>query len=145
MAYGWHYDRGKALNHLKKIQEFHALNGEVVQSDELERWLSRQLKAVVEQGKTFSIPDFPYAYREVYETIVQIPRGKTAPYPEVSRMAGVKFHQMLVALMRNPFQILIPCHRLITRRGTLMGFYPLGVEVKRTLLQIEGALSHNQE
>ena len=139
-AYGWHYERERALNHLKKIQKFHSLKGEIVQSDDLERWLSRELKSVVEDGRQFSIPDFPYKHRAVYESLVRIPRGKTATYPEISRAAGVKFHEMLVALMRNPFQILIPCHRLITRKGTLMGFYPLGIQVKETLLRIEGAI-----
>ena len=40
--------------------------------------------------------------------------------------------------MRNSLRVLIPCHRLLTRRGTLMGFYPLGKEVKKRLLKMEG-------
>ncbi|MGQ4833914.1 MAG: MGMT family protein [Candidatus Asgardarchaeia archaeon] len=42
--------------------------------------------------------------------------------------------------MRNPFQIQIPCHRLLTNKGSLFGFYPPGKEVKRKLLEIEGAV-----
>ena len=43
-----------------------------------------------------------------------------------------------MALMRNPLQVLIPCHRLLTKKGTLMGFYPLDKDVKRRLLELEG-------
>lgn len=41
------------------------------------------------------------------------------------------------ALARNPFPILIPCHRAIRSDGTLGG-YQGGVAMKRALLEIEG-------
>jgi len=137
LAYAWHYSKDKALQHLQKIREYHNLRGEVVYSRELEGWLEEEVERVVVNGEKFSLPEFEYKNREVYEVIVQIPRGKTARYSEIARLSGVKFTQLLVALMRNPLQVLIPCHRLVTKDGTLMGFYPLGVEVKRKLLEIE--------
>jgi methylated-DNA-[protein]-cysteine S-methyltransferase len=41
---------------------------------------------------------------------------------------------------RNPIAIVVPCHRVIASDGTLCG-YGGGLEVKRKLLELEGALS----
>ena len=139
LAYSWHYDGKKALRHLKKIMEFHDLDGEVKKSDKLERWLKKKIDDVVMRGSTFQLPDFDYRNKIVYESITKIPKGKTATYAQVAKMSGVRFTEMLITLMRNPFQVLVPCHRLLTNKGTLFGFHPLGVEVKRELLEIEGA------
>ncbi len=139
IAYAWHHSKEKARSHLKKICEYHGLIGEVVESKALEGWLEEQLKNVVLDGEKFSLPDVEYRNKIVYEKLLEIQWGETATYSEIARQSGVQYVEMLGALMRNPLQILIPCHRLLTRKGTLMGFYPLGIEVKATLLQIEGA------
>jgi len=41
---------------------------------------------------------------------------------------------------RNPIAIVVPCHRVIASDGTLCG-YGGGLDIKRRLLQLEGALS----
>lgn len=89
-------------------------------------------------GKKFKLPKFEYKNKEIYEALLDIPKGKTIKYSEVARTSGFKFSDVLITLMRNPFQILIPCHRLITNKGSLMGFYPLGIELKKKLLEMEG-------
>ena len=138
IAYAWHRSEDKARKHLNKIREYHNLKGEAQQSEELEDWLEERLKGVVISGEKFTLPEVEYRNRMVYEKITEIPHGETATYSEIAKQSGVKFVEMLVALMRNPLQILIPCHRLLTKKGTLMGFYPLGVEIKEALLKIEG-------
>ncbi len=90
------------------------------------------------KGAKSTLPDFEHQNRFVYENIIEIPRGKIATYAQIAKISSVKYTEMLKALMRNPFQILIPCHRLLTNKGSLFGFYPLGKEVKRKLLEIEG-------
>ncbi len=139
LAYGWHYSEAKAMAHLKKVQQFHSLEGEVIKSGDLEAWLEENLNLVVLGEGVFKIPDFHYKNRKVYEEITAIPRGQTRTYSQVAAKGGVNFPQLLITLLRNPFQILIPCHRLLTKRGGLMGFYPLGKEVKAMLLEREGA------
>ena len=138
LAYSWHYDEKKALRHLKKITDFHKLNGEIKKSEKLEGWLKRKVDEVVIKGANFRLPDFEYRNRAVYQSIIKIPKGKTATYAEIAKMSGVRFTEMLITLMRNPFQVLVPCHRLLTNKGTLFGFYPLGKKAKRKLLEIEG-------
>ena len=140
LAYAWHYDPKKAFRHLKKIMTFHNLKGKTKTSIELENWLKKKIDDVVMRGIKFSMPNFEYRNKAVYENIIKIPRGKTATYAQIARMSNVKYTEMLKTLMRNPFQILIPCHRLLTNKGSLFGFYPLGKEVKRKLFEIEGAV-----
>ena len=69
----------------------------------------------------------------------QIPRGKVGTYgglagrlghPRAARAVGT-------ALARNPFPIVIPCHRAIRGDGTLGGFGG-GLKMKRALLEMEG-------
>jgi len=139
LAYGWHWDAPRAERHLEAIVRYHHLPGESLGDEGLEHWLEEELAAVVKRGKTFTLPDFPYRDGRVYRSLLAIPRGETRTYGALAREAGVPYPKLLAALLENPFQVLIPCHRLVTRKGTLMGFHPLGVAVKRRLLELEGA------
>lgn len=138
LAYAWHYNREKALKLMKKIMEYHNLEGRVESSINREEWLRRRLEKVVLEGERFTLPKFNYKNRSVYEVLLDTKRGETLKYSELAKMSGLSFREVLITLMRNPFQILIPCHRLITNKGTLMGFYPLGVAFKKKLLELEG-------
>ena len=139
IAYAWHYTEEKALNHLRRIMDYHLLDGTIQSSRSLEEWLAERLNEVLIEGERFSLPEIEYRNKRVYVELIRVPHGRTITYGELSRRAGIGYHEMLIALMRNPLQVLIPCHRLLTRRGTLMGFYPLGKEVKNRLLEMEGA------
>ncbi len=138
LAYGWHRDATRAGRHLGKIVAFHRLPGESVADAELEAWLGDALKDVVERGRRFSLPDFPYRDRAVYEALLEVPRGGTLTYGELAKRAGLPYPRVLSDLLKNPFQVLVPRHRLVTKKGTLLGFYPLGLAVKRRLLELEG-------
>jgi len=137
IAYSWHYSEEKSMRHLRSIMRYHSLSGELRRSPDLEEWLESNLRTVLIEGGSFELPDVVYWRREVYEELLKLRCGETMTYSELSKRTGVKYVEVLAALMRNPFQVLIPCHRLLTKRGTLMGFYPLGGEVKRRLLEIE--------
>ena len=50
------------------------------------------------------------------------------------------FRAVGMANNRNPIAIVVPCHRVIASDGTLCG-YGGGLDVKRKLLELEGALS----
>ncbi|MDD5232856.1 MAG: methylated-DNA--[protein]-cysteine S-methyltransferase [Syntrophales bacterium] len=80
-----------------------------------------------------------YFQRKVLLAEYEIPRGKTTSYsklaagsgfPGAARAAGT-------ALARNPFPIVIPCHRSIRSDGSLGGFGG-GLPMKRALLEMEG-------
>lgn len=75
---------------------------------------------------------------EVWEELKKIPYGKTVCYgdiaaavnnPKACRAVGMAIH-------RNPIAIIIPCHRVIGKNGSLTGFAG-GLDVKQKLLAIE--------
>ena len=68
-----------------------------------------------------------------------IPRGWISTYKRIASHVGIKNGARVVgnALARNPFPIIIPCHRAIKSDGTLGG-YQGGLAMKRTLLENEG-------
>jgi methylated-DNA-[protein]-cysteine S-methyltransferase len=69
----------------------------------------------------------------------QIPRGKVSTYGRLADRLGRPRAARAVgtALARNPFPIIIPCHRAIRADGTLGGFGG-GLMIKRNLLTMEG-------
>ena len=68
-----------------------------------------------------------------------IPRGRVSTYERIARHLGIAHGARAVgtALANNPFPIVIPCHRAIRADGTLGG-YQGGLEMKRSLLEMEG-------
>jgi methylated-DNA-[protein]-cysteine S-methyltransferase len=69
----------------------------------------------------------------------RIPRGWVSTYGGIARHLGVPGGARAVggALARNPFPIVIPCHRAIRVDGSLGGFQG-GPAMKRALLELEG-------
>jgi methylated-DNA-[protein]-cysteine S-methyltransferase len=75
----------------------------------------------------------------VLVAVHEIPRGRVSAYGRIARRSGVSGGARAVggALARNPFPIIIPCHRAIRSNGELGG-YQGGLEMKRALLEFEG-------
>jgi methylated-DNA-[protein]-cysteine S-methyltransferase len=78
----------------------------------------------------------------VYEFTRAIPRGETRTYGEVAaslRASGAS-HSVAQAIARNPFMIIVPCHRVLEAGGYADRISPNGGAIsKRRLLSIEGA------
>lgn len=77
--------------------------------------------------------------KSVWQTLLKIPYGKTSSYKEIAKTIGNPRATQAVgtAVGKNPFLIIIPCHRVIKADGSLGGF-AYGRETKRKLLKIEG-------
>ena len=78
--------------------------------------------------------------RRVYELARTIPSGKTLSYGEVAARIGAPGAARAVgtALAKNPFAIVVPCHRVLAAGGKPGGFTANGgVETKLRMLQIE--------
>jgi O-6-methylguanine DNA methyltransferase len=77
-----------------------------------------------------------------WRALLAIPYGGTRTYADVARAVGRPqgFRAVGMANNRNPIAIVVPCHRVIASDGTLCG-YGGGLEIKRKLLELEGALS----
>jgi O-6-methylguanine DNA methyltransferase len=80
--------------------------------------------------------------RACWHALLAIPYGKTRTYADIARAIGkpTAFRAVGMANNRNPIAIVVPCHRVIASDGTLCG-YGGGLDVKRKLLELEGALS----
>jgi methylated-DNA-[protein]-cysteine S-methyltransferase len=90
------------------------------------------------------VPDFE---RRVYEQARRIPPGRTATYGEVAAAIGEPGAARDVggALGRNPYTLIVPCHRVIAAGGGYGGFSaPGGVATKLRLLSIERARPHGE-
>jgi methylated-DNA-[protein]-cysteine S-methyltransferase len=80
--------------------------------------------------------------RRVYDAARAVPAGETVTYGEIAARIGERGAAQAVgrALGRNPFPIVVPCHRVVAADGSLRGFSaPGGIETKRRMLAIEGA------
>jgi O-6-methylguanine DNA methyltransferase len=77
-----------------------------------------------------------------WNALLAIPYGETRTYADIARAVGKPnaFRAAGMANNRNPIAIVVPCHRVIASDGTLCG-YGGGLETKRKLLELEGALS----
>ncbi len=74
----------------------------------------------------------------VWRTLAHIPRGETWSYAELASAVGRPSAARAVghANGRNPLPIVLPCHRVIGRDGSLVGFGG-GLAAKRWLLDLE--------
>ena len=77
---------------------------------------------------------------KVWEEIKKIPKGKTRSYQEIAVSIGKPNSARAVANAcgKNPYPIIIPCHRVIKSNGDLGGYSAKGgVKKKRILLSQE--------
>ncbi|MBI1191080.1 MAG: methylated-DNA--[protein]-cysteine S-methyltransferase [Tepidisphaera sp.] len=79
--------------------------------------------------------------RSVWRETSGIPRGHTTSYAAIATALGQPRSAARAvggALGRNPWHVIVPCHRVIGRDGRLTG-YAAGVHIKQRLLELEGA------
>ena len=91
-----------------------------------------------------AVPGFA---RSVYAIARRVPAGATTTYGEIAAELGDRglAREVGQALGRNPFPIVVPCHRVLAAGGRPGGFSaPGGVATKLRLLAIEGVYLHNQ-
>ena len=83
----------------------------------------------------------PFA-RRILAATARIPFGATSTYGEVAAEAGSPGAARAAggALGSNPIPIVVPCHRVLARNGTLQG-YTGGLHRKQRLLELEGVLT----
>lgn len=86
------------------------------------------------------LPDF---HRRVYVAARRVPPGEVVTYGELARrlLSPGAARAVGQALGRNPFAIIVPCHRVVASGGKVGGFSANGgTSTKLRLLAIEGAL-----
>lgn len=107
--------------------------------EQTKKWLDLYFKG--------QIPDFlpkikleGTAFRKkVWERLLEIPYGHSKSYGDLSQdLYGNKGHSQAIggAVGHNPLSILVPCHRVLGKDGSLTG-YAGGLERKKFLLDLE--------
>ena len=74
--------------------------------------------------------------QRVWAELLRIPRGETETYGALAERLGSHARAVGGAVGRNPISIMIPCHRVVGKDGSLTG-YAGGTERKAALLKIE--------
>ncbi len=79
----------------------------------------------------------------LYEELRAVPAGQVVSYGQLAARLGDPGAAQAVgqAMGKNPWPIVVPCHRVVGSNGKLGGFSaPGGVRTKLRILEIEGAL-----
>lgn len=112
---------------------------------QMDRELAYAVEAVVGAlGESARAPLLPLDVRatafqqRVWRELQKIPRGETRTYTEVAEALGSprSVRAVAAACGANPVAVVVPCHRVIGKDGSLTG-YRWGVERKRALLAAE--------
>ena len=76
--------------------------------------------------------------KKVWQQLVKIPYGETLSYGELAKRIGNPKASRAVGMAngKNPISIIVPCHRVIGKNGSLTGFGG-GLDAKKTLLDLE--------
>ncbi len=115
----------------------------------LEDWMARICSHLDEPSVPLDLPlDIRgTAFQEkVWRVLRTIPPGRTIDYGELAERIGrpSAVRAAAAACGANPVALLIPCHRVRRRNGTLGG-WRWGVERKRRLLEIEQGLREKRK
>lgn len=80
--------------------------------------------------------------KHVWEELLKIPYGETASYQDIANCIQNSKAVRAVggAIHRNPLLIVVPCHRVIGKNGSLTGF-ACGIETKKKLLSLENIIA----
>lgn len=132
--------RSRILRRIPEATEVPPPSGIRVSIEAITALLSGERRDLSEIAVDFDgVPDFS---RRVYTLARKIPPGQTLTYGEIATKLGnpLQAREVGQALARNPFPIVVPCHRVLAANGRSGGFSaPGGVATKLRLLQIEGA------
>jgi methylated-DNA-[protein]-cysteine S-methyltransferase len=83
------------------------------------------------------------AFQErVWQELRKIPFGQTASYGEIAERIGNRKASRAIGMAngKNPIPIIVPCHRVIGKDGSLTGFGG-GLDLKKQLLKLENVVS----
>lgn len=124
----------------------HMPEAELVREDEALQPVIRQLEEYLDgRRRSFDIPlDLRgTAFQcQIWEALIRIPYGTTRSYAELAAEVGrpAAVRAAGAANGANPVPLLVPCHRIVGKDGSLTGFRG-GLTMKEQLLKLEGVLA----
>ena len=83
---------------------------------------------------------------KIYRKLLEVPLGYVITYGDLAKAINLKNGQRIVGqiMKKNPFPVIIPCHRVVKSDGTIGG-YAYGIERKKYMLSKEGLEINNNK
>ena len=83
---------------------------------------------------------------KIYYKLLQVPTGYVTTYGDLAKTINLKNGQRIVGqiMKKNPFPVIVPCHRVVKSNGTIGG-YAYGIERKKYILSKEGLEFNNNK
>ena len=108
------------------------------------KWLDRYFAKENPSIKEIPLAPIGGEFRQkVWKILCEIPYGQTITYGEIAKRIAKQMNKEKMsaqavgnAVGHNPISIIIPCHRVIGKNGSLTG-YAGGIERKKMLLELE--------
>jgi AraC family transcriptional regulator of adaptative response/methylated-DNA-[protein]-cysteine methyltransferase len=126
---------------LAENMEARFAGAELAASDELTDRVVQALDSVIDDVDIPVDPKGTDFQKSVWRALREIPVGATVTYSELARRIGRpdSVRAVAAACGANPIAVIVPCHRVIGKDGSLTG-YAWGIEKKRMLLEREKAI-----
>lgn len=145
-------DNGVSLSGLwLDRQKYHGRadqSGELIETElqiftETIDWLQEYFSGVMPKGKLSVNPQGTVFRKRIWHLLQTIPYGETVTYQQLAEAYNHRYPQNPTApravggaVGHNPVSIIIPCHRVVGRDGSLTG-YAGGIQRKQFLLDLE--------
>lgn len=118
--------------------------------DKTKKWLDRYFKQEKPEISELLLEPEGNAFRQcVWKYLCKIPYGETITYGDLAKKVAKKLNKLSMsaqavgnAVGHNPISIIIPCHRVVGKNGSLTG-YAGGIDKKIKLLELEGINMEN--
>ena len=112
--------------------------------DKTRNWIDRYFKQEKPEISEISLAPEGNTFRQyIWELLCEIPYGETITYGELAKKVAKKLNKPSMsaqavgnAVGHNPISIIIPCHRVVGKNGSLTG-YAGGIDKKIKLLEME--------
>jgi methylated-DNA-[protein]-cysteine S-methyltransferase len=119
-------------------------------AETLPDWIEATIEAVrrYAQGEAADFASVPLDmsrlsdfHRRIYKALSAVPWGQTTTYGDLARTIGEPGASRAIghAMSRNPFPLIVPCHRVLAKGNRIGGFSAHGGAVTKTkMLALEG-------
>lgn len=133
----------KQLNRLQRLFNATALPGKHPLLDQVECELIEYFQGIRQQFEVPLAYGGTHFQRAVWQALGSIPYGQTRTYEEMAAVIGFPRAVRAVGAANglNSLSILVPCHRLVGKNGSLTG-YGGGLWRKQWLLELEQRFNH---
>ena len=107
--------------------------------ERLEQYMQGDVSAL--ENIALDLSNAPPFFGAAWQACRRIPAGETRSYAWLAAEAGSPLAVRAAgqAMAKNPFALIVPCHRVIASDGDLRGYGAGGLRVKAKLLELERA------